>query len=226
MQAITADTVIAYITHDDRPDMSSASSRSARRGGTWRFVLTRILSARPVYGHKLPVGLRVANVNAQASWTWKIVNLKEDIQPAVVLTQATRAEFMRPLENNSELLQTDPRDALFLAHKWTLATNNIDVCRSICRDNFFPGLSPQLGAKFSIAKYHNLCRYPNFPIIHALDVRLVARGICAKNQLDPCRNFHGTPTFDGRTNRQALVHWHSVARVKNGQNRTTVLRAP
>ena len=95
--------------------------------------IRRIPAYTPQYttGHKLPVyiGLRVANVNAQASWTWKIVNLKEDIQPAVVLTQATRAEFMRPLENNSELLQTDPRDALFLAHKWTLATNNIDVCR-------------------------------------------------------------------------------------------------
>jgi len=27
MQAITADTVIAYITHDDRPNIASASNR-------------------------------------------------------------------------------------------------------------------------------------------------------------------------------------------------------
>jgi len=35
MQAITADTVVAYITHDDRPNISSASSRhrAKRRGG-------------------------------------------------------------------------------------------------------------------------------------------------------------------------------------------------
>jgi len=35
MQAITVDTVIAYITHDDRPYISSASSRhgAKQRGG-------------------------------------------------------------------------------------------------------------------------------------------------------------------------------------------------
>jgi len=34
-QAITADTVIAYITHDDRPDMPLASNRrgAKQRGG-------------------------------------------------------------------------------------------------------------------------------------------------------------------------------------------------
>jgi len=37
MQAITADIVIAYITHDDRPNISSASSRhgTKRRGGLY-----------------------------------------------------------------------------------------------------------------------------------------------------------------------------------------------
>ena len=36
LQAITADTVIAYITHDDRPYISSASNRHK---ATWLFVL-------------------------------------------------------------------------------------------------------------------------------------------------------------------------------------------
>jgi len=41
MQAITADTLIAYITHDDRPNESSASSRhgTQRRGGLCNLKL-------------------------------------------------------------------------------------------------------------------------------------------------------------------------------------------
>ena len=41
MQAITADTVFAYITHDYRPNISSSSSRhgAKRRGGLWRSAV-------------------------------------------------------------------------------------------------------------------------------------------------------------------------------------------
>jgi len=41
MQAITADTVIAYITHDDRPNISSASSQhgAKRRSGMYIIIV-------------------------------------------------------------------------------------------------------------------------------------------------------------------------------------------
>jgi len=49
MHAITADTVIAYITHDDRPSKPSASSRHGanRRGGLWELNLLRAYDAGP-----------------------------------------------------------------------------------------------------------------------------------------------------------------------------------
>jgi len=45
MQAITADTVIAYIIHDDRPNRSSSSSRhgAKRRGGLYIITVIKCL---------------------------------------------------------------------------------------------------------------------------------------------------------------------------------------
>jgi len=51
MQAITADTVIVYITHDDRPNISSASCRhgAKRRGG-----LFSVFSRTSLHADKRP----------------------------------------------------------------------------------------------------------------------------------------------------------------------------
>ena len=51
MQAITADTVIAYITHDDWPYMSSASSRhGAKRRRLRQFVSGTLITVVVVGG--------------------------------------------------------------------------------------------------------------------------------------------------------------------------------